>query len=49
VRLTLKADDLAFLGLDMKPVLEAGVVNLLVGPTAERVSLQQISIEVRAG
>jgi beta-glucosidase len=49
VRLTLKADDLAFLGLDMKPVLEAGVVNLLVGPTAERASLQQISIEVRAG
>jgi beta-glucosidase len=36
VRFTLAADDLAFLGLDLRPRLEPGEIELLIGRTAER-------------
>ena len=39
VRLTLKGADLRFPGPDLKPVFEAGEIEILMGPTAERESL----------
>ncbi len=47
VRMPLHADDLTFLGADMKPLLEPGELHLLVGPTADRSSLQKALIRVR--
>ncbi len=49
LRITLKADDLAFLGFDLQPRLESGEIQLLVGPNADRSSLQSVSIRVKAG
>ncbi|MEM7043023.1 MAG: glycoside hydrolase family 3 N-terminal domain-containing protein [Pseudomonadota bacterium] len=48
VRLTLKVDDIAFLGHDLKPVLESGEIHLLVGPNADRSSLSQLTISIKA-
>jgi beta-glucosidase len=39
VSLTMKAADLKFLGLNLKPVFEAGEVEVLVGPKADRTEL----------
>ena len=47
VRITLNADDIAFLGHDLKPVLEPGKIHLLVGPTADRSALKEVVIQVR--
>jgi len=47
IRITLAADDLAFLGHDLKPVLEPGKLEFLVGPSADRSSLATTSIHVR--
>ncbi len=49
VRFTLDTDDFTFLGHDLKPVLEAGEILLLVGPTADRSTQQEVRITVRAG
>ena len=46
VRLTLAADDLAFLGLDLAPRLEPGEIELLVGRSAERASLRKASVRL---
>ena len=48
VTLSLRAADFAFLGQDLRPVLESGVVEVLVGPCAERAQLLAASIEVAA-
>ncbi|MEM8951384.1 MAG: glycoside hydrolase family 3 N-terminal domain-containing protein [Pseudomonadota bacterium] len=47
VRITLFADDLAFLGVDLTPVLEPGELEILVGPTADLSTLQKVPIRVR--
>lgn len=39
VRIAVPAGDLRFLGLDLKPVFEAGEVEVLVGPCADRARL----------
>jgi beta-glucosidase len=39
VRMTLDAAELSFLGPDLKPVFEAGEVEILVGPCADRAQL----------
>lgn len=46
-RMTLSTDDLAFLGHDLKPVLEAGEIHLLVGPTADRADLKEARVTIR--
>ena len=46
LRIRLDVDDLAFLGHDLKPVLEPGELHLLVGTDADRSSLHQLSISV---
>ncbi len=46
VRMPLSADDLTFLGHDLKPVLEPGDLHILVGPTANPSSLQKVCIRV---
>jgi beta-glucosidase len=48
VRFTLDTDAFTFLGQDLEPVLEAGEILLLVGPTADRSTLKEIRIGVRA-
>ena len=48
LRIRLDVDDLAFLGHDLKPVLEPGELHLLVGTNADRSSLHQLSISVGA-
>ncbi len=45
IRMTLKADELAFLDQDLKPVLEPGALHIEVGTKADRLSL--LSTEVR--
>jgi beta-glucosidase len=46
VRFTLAADDLAFLGDDLKPVFEPGRVEILAGPAADRAVLSVVTIEL---
>jgi beta-glucosidase len=46
VTLFLPAADLRFLGLDLQPVFEAGEVEILVGPCADRSRLLAASIRV---
>jgi len=46
IQIELRADDLAFLGGDLMPVLEPGVINLLVGPNADRSTLKEVSIKI---
>lgn len=46
---TLKANDLAFLGHDLTPILEAGEIVLLVGPSADRANLKETRIKIQAG
>lgn len=48
VSLSLAASDLRFLGLDLAPVFEAGEVEILVGPSAERSRLLVASIQLVA-
>ena len=48
IRFTLEVDDLAFLGADLTPRLEPGVVDLLVGRSADRQTLHQTSIRILA-
>ena len=47
--MTVKADDLAFLGHDLKPVLEPGALRLEVGTMADRSALLTAEIQIRAG
>ncbi|KGM30521.1 hypothetical protein P409_32535 [Inquilinus limosus MP06] len=44
--LALAADALAFPGLDLKPVLEAGEIEILVGTRAERSELLSAKIQI---
>jgi beta-glucosidase len=46
VRFTLAADDLAFLGPDLAPRLEPGIVELFVGRTADRETLRKTSLRL---
>ena len=46
VALQLPAAELRFLGLDMKPVFEAGEVEILVGPCADRTKLLVTSVKL---
>jgi beta-glucosidase len=46
VRFSLHASDLGFLGLDLKPVFEAGEVEILVGPCADRSRLLAATIQL---
>jgi beta-glucosidase len=46
VTLQLPAAELRFLGLDMKPVFEAGEVEVLVGPCADRAKLLVTSVKL---
>jgi beta-glucosidase len=48
-RLTLSADDLAFLGPDLVPRLEPGVFEIHVGPSAARRSLLKTTVRLVAG
>jgi beta-glucosidase len=48
VTIKVPATELRFLGLDLKPVFEAGEVEILVGPNADRAQLQMASIQLRA-
>jgi beta-glucosidase len=46
VRLTLAAEDLAFLGPDLEPRLEPGAIEILVGPAADRRRLLETRVEL---
>jgi beta-glucosidase len=46
LQLPLPAEALAFPGLDLKPVLEAGAIEILVGPRADRTELLSTRIQV---
>jgi len=48
VRLQLAASDLGFLGADLKPRLEAGLIELFVGPVARDEELLKASVQVLA-
>jgi beta-glucosidase len=48
VRFTLTAEDLAFLGADLTPRLESGVVELLVGRSAAHAKLLRTSVRLLA-
>jgi len=48
VRLTLSADDLAFLGPDLVPRLEPGVFEIHVGPSAAKSSLLETTVRLVA-
>jgi beta-glucosidase len=48
VRFTLAAEDLTFLGLDLKPRLEPGVFELLVGRSAAHAQLLRTSVRLLA-
>ena len=48
VTLSLRASELCFLDLQLKPVFEAGEVEILVGPCADRTQLLAASIELVA-
>ena len=47
VTIRVPASDLRFLGPDLKPVFEAGEVEILVGPSADRSQLQMAGIQLR--
>ena len=47
VEMSLRASDLRFLGVDLKPVFEPGEVEILVGPCADRSRLLAGSIRLR--
>ncbi len=47
-RLQVQATDLRFLGLDLTPVLEAGEIEILVGPCADSSQLLAARLIVRA-
>jgi beta-glucosidase len=47
-RLQLPVEDLRFLSLDLEPVLEAGEIEILVGPCADRAQLLSARLVVRA-
>jgi beta-glucosidase len=47
VRISVSAAELRFLGLDMTPVFEAGEVEILVGPCADRTQLLAQTIQLR--
>ncbi len=49
VQVSLPAGELRFLGPDLNPMFEAGVVEILVGPCAERSRLLCASVRLRAG
>ena len=44
--LLLRASELRFLGLDLQPVFEAGEIEILVGPCADRSRLLVQSIQL---
>ena len=44
VSLRVPASDLEFLGADLEPVLEAGEIEILVGPCADRTALQSATV-----
>ena len=46
VQFTLAAEDLAFLGLDLAPRLEAGVIEVLVGRSAAHAKLLRTSLQL---
>jgi beta-glucosidase len=46
LHLPLPAGALAFPGIDLKPVLEAGAIDILVGPRADRTELLSTRIQV---
>jgi beta-glucosidase len=48
VRFTLKAEELAFLGADLKPRLEPGAFELLVGRSAAHAKLLRTSVRLLA-
>ena len=48
VKLQLRAMELRFLGLELAPVFEAGEVEILVGPCADRSQLLKTSIQLLA-
>lgn len=47
VRFALSTDQLRFLGTDLEPVLEQGIFEILVGPSAKREQLQLVELQVR--
>jgi beta-glucosidase len=49
VRIAVPGRELSFLGLDLQPVFEAGEVEILVGPCADRSQLLVQTIQLRAG
>ena len=46
VKLSLRAEDLRFLGIDLEPVFEPGEVEILVGPCADRSQLLAATIRL---
>jgi len=48
VALQLPVAELRFLGMDMKPVFEAGEVEILVGPCADRTKLLLTSVKLES-
>ena len=46
VTLTLNAWDLRFLGVDLEPVYEAGEIEILVGPCADRTQLLSAAVQL---
>ncbi len=49
VVMSLPASELSFLGLDLEPVFEAGDVEMLVGPCADRPRLLSANLRLMAG
>jgi beta-glucosidase len=47
VRLSLVAAELRFLGQDLQPVFEAGAIEILVGPSADRKQLLSKTVQLR--
>jgi beta-glucosidase len=47
-RISLRASELTFLGLELQPTFEPGEVELLVGPCADRTQLLVAQIQLRA-
>jgi beta-glucosidase len=48
IRWRLPASALSFLGADLKPVLEPGKFEILIGPSADRTRLLSTTIRVSA-
>jgi beta-glucosidase len=46
VRLSLRAEELGFLGRDLEPVFEPGEVEILVGPCADRSRLLAATVRL---